>query len=271
MLRDAGRKLTFGGGRVLDPLPRRARSGDADRLLLLARLRGASPDEAATALVEASGEVQIDEISARVSGEVTEVEGTVRLDESVVSRARYDELVSRMRDLVARHHVSHPLERGVSRESLRNELGLEPGTFNALVTSDTEVVGDGPLVRGAAHGVVLDPAQQRARDELVAAIEGAGFAPPLEKDLGVDPSLLRALVDAGELVKIDGFFLTAEQARDARSRVRAAIESEGPRTVAEIRDLLGTTRKYAVPLCEWLDRTGATRRHGDTRALGPTP
>ena len=84
VLRDAGRKLTFGGGRVLDPLPRRARSGDADRLLLLERLRGASPDEAATALVEASGEVQIDEISARVSGEVTEVEGAVRLDESLV-------------------------------------------------------------------------------------------------------------------------------------------------------------------------------------------
>jgi selenocysteine-specific elongation factor len=271
VLRDAGRKLTFGGGRVLDPLPRRARSGDAERLLLLARLREASPEEAATALVEASGEVPVDEISARVSGEVSEIEGAVRLGELFVSRARYDELVARMRELVARHHASHPLERGVSRESLRNELGLEAGTFDALIASDTEVVGDGPLVKGAAHGVVLDPAQQRARDELVAAIEGAGFAPPLEKELGIDPSLLRALVDAGELVKIDGFFLTAEQARDARAKVRSAIETEGPRTVAEIRDLLGTTRKYAVPLCEWLDRTGATRRHGDTRALGPTP
>jgi selenocysteine-specific elongation factor len=271
VLRDAGRKLTFGGGRVLDPLPRRARSGDADRLLLLARLRGAAAEEAATAFVEATGEVPIDEVSARVSEEVAEVEGAVRLGDVLVSRARYDELVARMRDLVARHHASHPLERGVPRESLRNELELETGTFDALVASDSEVVGEGPLVRGTGHGVVLDPGQQRARDELVAAIEGAGFAPPLEKDLEVDRSLLRALVDAGELVKIDGFFLTADQARDARARVRAVIETDGPRTVAEIRDLLGTSRKYAVPLCEWLDRTGATRRNGDTRTLGPTP
>jgi len=53
--------------------------------------------------------------------------------------------------------------------------------------------------------------------------------------------------------------------------VRAHIEEHGPVTVAEIRDLLGTSRKYAVPLCEWLDQTGATLRRGDVRLLGPTP
>jgi Zn-dependent alcohol dehydrogenase len=50
-----------------------------------------------------------------------------------------------------------------------------------------------------------------------------------------------------------------------------AIGKSGPLTVAEVRDLLGTSRKYAVPLCEWLDQTGATLRRGDTRILGPNP
>jgi selenocysteine-specific elongation factor len=81
---------------------------------------------------------------------------------------------------------------------------------------------------------------------------------------------LRALTDAGELVKIGDFFLTTRQAAEARALVRARIEADGPMTVAAIRDLLNTSRKYAVPLCEWLDQTGATLRRGDLRILGPT-
>ena len=271
VLRDAGRKLTFGGGVVLDPLPSRARRGDADRLLLLERLRDAGPVEAAAALVDAEGALNVRELAARVSDEVPRVDGAVTLGDMVLSQTRYQETVARMRALVSAHHAARPLERGMPRAALRNELRLDAGTFDALVTSDHEIAVEGPLVRAADHGVVLDVEQRDARDGLVATIEAAGFAPPLEKELGVEPSLLRALVDAGELVKIDGFFLTSAQAQEARTRVRDAIEEAGPMTVAQIRDLLGTSRKYAVPLCEWLDRTGATRRQGDVRTLGPTP
>jgi selenocysteine-specific elongation factor len=80
---------------------------------------------------------------------------------------------------------------------------------------------------------------------------------------------LEALVEAGDLVKIGNFFLTAGSAADARRLVRERIGSEGPVTVAQIRDLLQTSRKYAVPLAEWLDATGATIRKGDLRLLGP--
>jgi selenocysteine-specific elongation factor len=271
VLRDAGRKLTFGGGEVLDPLPLRARRGDEDRLLLLERLRDASPDEVATALVESEGAMRADEIAARVSTEVPQVEGAVLLGDTYMSHARHAEVVARLHEVLSRHHAAQPLEKGMLREAVRAELDLDPAIFDALVDSDGEIAGEGPALRLATHGVVLDPEQQRARDELVGLVEAGGFTPPLEKELASDPSLVRALVEAGELVKIDGFFLTAEQARGARERVRSAIETEGPMTVAGIRDLLGTTRKYAVPLCEWLDRTGATRRNGDVRTLGPNP
>ena len=99
-------------------------------------------------------------------------------------------------------------------------------------------------------------------------IEGS---PRLLKDLGVDDKLLRALTDAGDITKIGDFYLSASAAAKARATVRAHIEAHGPITVAQIRDLLGTTRKYAVPLCEWLDDTGATIRRADLRHLGPHP
>lgn len=106
---------------------------------------------------------------------------------------------------------------------------------------------------------------------LIEKIDAGGFTPPMTKELGSDPALVRSLVASGDLVRIGDFHLTAAGAAEARRLVRAHIDSHGPMTVSEIRDLLGTTRKYAVPLCEWLDSTGTTKREGDLRTLGPTP
>jgi selenocysteine-specific elongation factor len=66
----------------------------------------------------------------------------------------------------------------------------------------------------------------------------------------------------------DGLYLHADAEAEMRRRVRDKLAEGGPGlTVAEVRDLLGTTRKYAVPLCEYLDRVAVTRREGDLRVL----
>ena len=157
------------------------------------------------------------------------------------------------------------------REALRQELRLEADVFDDLVERTDGVTEEGAGIRLSGHAVGLSPEQQAQRDRLIKTIEGGGFQPPLAAELQADPALVRSLMESGELVKIENFYLTADRAAEARSRVRRRIEDEGPVTVAQIRDLLGTTRKYAVPLCEWLDATGATIRRGDTRALGPHP
>jgi len=270
VLRDAGRVLTFGGGVVLDPLPRAARRSDTGHVAMLERLGSGDAGDAVSALLDAEGALTAEEVAIRV-GAAPELDGPVWLGNLLVSRTAYEELLSRTHSALLQHHAQRPLERGMARETLRAQIDLEPGAFDALLDTDADVVADGALIRLRTHGVTLDPEQQRMRDRLIAMIEDAGFTPPMEKDLDADPALLRSLVESGELVRIDGFFLTPALAAEARSRVRAAITNEGPKTVAEIRDLLGTSRKYAVPLCEWLDRTGATRRRGDLRDLGPTP
>ncbi len=159
----------------------------------------------------------------------------------------------------------------MAREALRAETGLSPQTFDALLGSLDGIVQEGAKVRLATHAVALSPAEQQVRDAILDKIEGSGFTPPLAKELDANPALLRALTERGEVVKVGDFYLTKTQAAEARSRVRAEIEHRGPLTVAQIRDLLATSRKYAVPLCEWLDSTGATRRQGDVRVLGPKP
>jgi selenocysteine-specific elongation factor len=188
-----------------------------------------------------------------------------------VSPAELTRLTEQVTDVLAQHHAAHPLDKGMPREVARAAVGLPPDAFDALIDLVSDVVEEGALIRSSAHRVALDPEQEAARGELIATIEAGGFSPPLTDELHVDPALLRTLVDTGELVRIGDFHLTGGRAAEARTKVRARIEDGGPVTVADIRDLLGTTRKYAVPLCEWLDATGATRRQADHRTLGPTP
>ena len=158
----------------------------------------------------------------------------------------------------------------MSKEALRAELDLSAPAFGDLLERTEAIVEEDALVRLAAHRVELNPEQARARTELMGQIEGS-FSPPFAKELDADQDLIRSLLQSGDLVRIGDFYLSGAQAAEARRLVRERIEKDGPQTVAQIRDLLGTTRKYAVPLCEWLDSTGATRRQGDTRALGPRP
>jgi selenocysteine-specific elongation factor len=266
VLRDAGRAVIFGGGEVLDPLPAPVRASDARRRALLERLGG---DDALSALVEDAGTIDRDDALLRAGA--PDAGAIPSLGHLLVSPARRDELKTIAARALAAHHRDHPLERGAAREQVRAATGLEPDAFDALIEMMEEVVGDGALLHLAEHSVDLSPEHQRARARLVETIEAAGFNPPLAKDLGADAALVRALIERGDLVNIGDFYLTGEQARRAREIVRSAIENDGPITVAQIRDLLGTTRKYAVPLCEWLDGTGATRRRGDVRALGPNP
>jgi len=270
VLRDAGRRLSFGGGVVLDPLATRVQRSDRNRLALLHRLAGASESEGLTALIEAEGQLPAHEAALR-TGYSGMAEGVVRLDDLLVSTRRLEELQATIHRLLDEHHAANPLESGMTRAAVRAETGLEPGVFDALVETLDDVASDGALLRLESHAVSMSPEQQQARDRVMAEIQSEGFTPPLAKDLDADSALLRALVDSGELVRIGDFYLTSSQAIDARSRVRSAIETSGPLTVAQIRDLLGTSRKYAVPLCEWLDQTGATLRQGDTRILGPRP
>jgi len=109
-----------------------------------------------------------------------------------------------------------------------------------------------------------------------AAAPAAGFQPPEPKEFanqaGGNASAIRDIFEVavaeGFLVKVtDEIYLHADTDAAMRSRVRERLRTGPGASVAEIRDLLGTTRKYAVPICEYLDRSGITRREGDLRVL----
>jgi selenocysteine-specific elongation factor len=127
--------------------------------------------------------------------------------------------------------------------------GIEVAQLRAALGDDT---GESPLD---------DPAARKLLD----ALDAEPFAPSPPDD----PALVRALVRAGALVDLDGVIFSTTALDDARQRIAAAVVERGELTVADARDLLGTTRKFILPILNRMDAEGVTRRRGDLRIPGP--
>ena len=151
---------------------------------------------------------------------------------------------------------------------------MSPSAVNRLI-QQKRVVGDLRRIARADHKPKLSANLRKLKERVVAAYQEAAFQPPeptsFANQAGGHASNLKDLFEVcvadGDLVPItDALYLHAEAEATMRQRVRDKLAGGGPGlTVAEIRDLLGTSRKFAVPFCEYLDRVGATRREGDLR------
>ena len=128
-------------------------------------------------------------------------------------------------------------------------------------------------IKLAGHQPILDEKQQKAMDAIEAEYREAGASPPfaseIEKRLGHESqALITLLLESGRLVNVttDIHFHSAAL-QDAENKLRAYLESHGQMTVAQFRDLVGSSRKYVVPLLEYFDKKRVTRRAGDVRKL----
>ena len=135
----------------------------------------------------------------------------------------------------------------------------------ALSDAPAFVIEHGVVRRADQVGVLEDTAARTLLD----ALEAMPLAPPAPTDVGASPALVRALARAGMVVDLDGVVFATSALDDARARIaRLAVERETI-TIADIRDLLGTSRKYVLPIVNRMDAEGVTRRRGDLRIPGP--
>jgi len=275
VLRDAGRRETAGGGEVLEP--HASHIGRRDPALVMgARRRMEATDRAEylTILIDEEGALPRREITLRAGLRPQELgDGAgIWLETAVFSKLRFAELEGSVVEALEDHQESHPLEPGMPREAVRTAVGLDSRTFDDLLDELSRrqvVVAEGTFLRTPEHAPLPTGP---ARDALIREVEGGGSSPPTIPELEErhDPALIRALVRTGELTQISPEIVyPAARLEEIKRGVAEHIESSGPLTVAAFRDLFGTTRKYAVPLLEYLDQAGFTRRQGDVRILGP--
>jgi selenocysteine-specific elongation factor len=168
-----------------------------------------------------------------------------------------------LRSAVSHHHEEHPETAGLPIGDAARATGLDAAQVEALAGNDPDLVVTRGCVRARDHAGTA--ATSDAGRTLLEAIRDAPFAPPPPDDV----ALARTLVREGVLVEVGGIYFASEALADARVRVIAALESRGSLTIADAREVLGSTRKYVVPIMNHLDATGVTRRRGDDRIPGP--
>lgn len=294
ILRSYSPVTTIGGGLILDSHPRKHRHHQGAVLENLGVRERGVPRELAPLVVEERGlplswrellfwtELREDGLekalaellSRKEMVEIAGDSGPLYVTPSLLASLR-----ERMVALTGELHESNPLKPGIEKEALRRRLDAELAVdvFEALLRSAVsagELEVEAGRVRVAGKGRSLSRQDSEARDELLRSIRAGGFTPPLFKEMaeatGLDKGKLRdllgILLEEGEIEQVNPeYFVATGRIAEAEERIRSHLASIGRLGVADVRDMLGASRKYAIPLLEYFDRKRVTRRDGDYR------
>lgn len=197
----------------------------------------------------------------------------------------YD-LCSRAKFEIEEFHKSEPLSKGIQREALRDCIAgfLPNDVFHAIVNSlesSGSVIVDKDIVRTSAYQTILSPSETLLREKLCSIYTDAGLEVPKFEEALADAANIAKLdtrtarkifsqfLDSGEIVKVTDDFYFAKSAIDPLVEMMQQMAATGDRTidVAQFKDLAGVSRKYAIPLLEYFDRTHVTARSGDKRII----
>jgi selenocysteine-specific elongation factor len=182
-------------------------------------------------------------------------------------------LTRRTESILTEHHMAFPLRLGMPREELKSRLGLDARAYSSFLAAAVRqgVVKDvGGRVALSGHQVVLGERAKAGVERLLARFAASPEAPPSYKEAleAVGEEVLAHVIESGVLVQVSAeVLLEGEAYRRMEDRVKQALSGGGTISVAEVRDLFRTSRKYALALMEHLDATGVTVREGDVRRL----
>jgi len=286
ILRVPSPATTVAGGVIVDSAPRRHRRRDAVVLSDLGLRERADPG---TAVVLELGKhawgLSEPELGRRLGRSNLQLAYTLapvadrgairRLASRWVTREQWERLSSRVTTALNAYHQAQPLRSGMSKEELRSRTGIPAELFApalSSLSSDGLVVERNGEVAAAGHRQGLTLEQESAAGALLADLERQPFNPPPLADLvrrhQLPPALLQYLVTQGRVVRVNDDTVFARSAYDdAVRRLRTHLAEHRTLTVAAARDVLGSSRRYVLPLLEWLDAQKITRRVGDDRIL----
>jgi selenocysteine-specific elongation factor len=284
---------TIGGGMILDVSPpRRTRLSDDERALLEALLEGDLASAVRLLLVSRAVPMSSADVAASLG--VSRASAADQLNRAGFDRLKVgnethfvapgvlDSLTSDIEEGLLAFHAENPTESGIATAALRDRVHrrLDARIFDALL-GVAEQLGRASVDGGRAFhpkaAVGAQSAEASAAQALLRQLDEAGLQPPgvaelaatAKADVGVTRKVLGKLANEGAIVRVatDMYFATSayELAR-ARLRTALAAAPDGA-TAAQLREALGVSRKYAIPLLEYLDAQGFTKREGDLRHL----
>jgi len=280
VVRESGRGETVAGGVVLDTGPP-ARPG-VDPVARLTSRASATRDELPTRLVEERGAIRAADAYGLTGSRAA---GGTAVGEWLVTDMLRASVEASVVKALAAYHVEHPLDAGADLTVARRAVGAvlraarapaDVALADAFLDDMSErgvTAQEATAIRLASHRVALEERSADV-DRLLAAISGAAEAtPPTVKELmaaGVARDVIDAAAREGLVVRLTPDIVVTPA---LVARAEATIRESGTEgiTVSALRAALGTSRKYAVPLMEWFDQRGVTRRDGDVRFVREPP
>jgi len=273
---------TIGGGILLDAHPgrrhRRFRPESIERFQSLAQ---SNPEELLLRTIIRSGPSQAKVLLDMVG--LPEKDGQIYLQslidsgriislgKTLVASSAVAELSERIVMELVEFHKEEPLREGMDKEALRSRLQASPPVFNyarELLIDSERITEAGTLLRRPEHHVEFTSGQERSISELLGRMEELGVQSPSVKECkaAVGESVYFALVDQGRLKPISEDVVYSSALYEGLvTRLVEFLRAHGSISAAEARDVLGTSRKYAIALLEHLDELRITRRSGDIR------
>jgi len=286
ILRVPSPAATVAGGVIVDRAPRRHRRRDPGVIRDLAARENADPATAAVlelgkhpwGLMDGELASYIGIPSSRLVQVLTPLadRGVLRrLPSGWLGRDQWEGLRSRVTTSLEVYHQAQPLRRGMPKEELRSRTGIRADRFAEVLgalADEGVVVERGSEVAAATHRQSLSLEQETVIGAFLAELEMRPFNPPPLGDLlrrhPLTAALLQYLVADGRIVRVNDDTVFARSAYDeAVERLRTHLTNHRTLTVAAARDVLGSSRRYVLPLLEWLDAQKITRRVGDDRIL----
>ncbi|MCA1841510.1 MAG: SelB C-terminal domain-containing protein, partial [Actinobacteria bacterium] len=271
IIREAGRRRTLGGGRVLETRPPQG-GGLVLRQAAHARVEVADPAGYLLVLLAEQGSIRKDEVGLLTGLDFDEAmaKDATLLANFLMAPGVYSRATNQITQAVAAHHLTHPLDVGLPKVAARDATGLKADLFDDIITvmrehGEIDVEGGALKIKGF-QPEETNPEKERLLTELDSSSPSVPSLDELRSRFGAD--LIKTLLHRGAIVQIsDTLAYSSEWLEETKSKISRRAEDLGPFTVAEFRDLVGTTRKYAVPLLEFFDRTGFTQRDGDLRTV----
>ena len=283
---------TIAGGTILDPLPPRRGVRTAAGIARLQRLRQSEQDAVMAAIEEAGlCGLPLPQLSGRMGVASNQRQALVErlvhaslaseIGGTLVAASRLSAVEEAVVAAVTRYHASHPLEEGMPREEARERLFARaplPVFEHVLrVLTDRKRIIARDRIALAGHNVALTHDEARARDAMVETLRAAKLTPPdpsmLATQIGVPLEVVTRiatlLVRRSELVRAGDLLFHESAMKQLKSEIQSLKQSGVTDTidVASFKDRYNITRKYAIPLLEYLDRERVTKRVGDARKI----
>jgi selenocysteine-specific elongation factor len=275
---------TIGGGEILDPHPSRRKKKEAiEDLVIIAK--GNLKDKIEVKLKKShfSG-CSISEIEGWIQADIPEIKSAVQVllkegkliksHDVLFHKDNFDLFKEAIKSTLSRFHKENPLKSGMSKEELRAKMPMPASRFSELISMIDDIAVERDMLRLKNFRVSLTHGNEDVKAKIISILNNEGFQPPLKSELAQRLSinekeitdLLKLLVKEGAVVRInDSTYITIEKYNKMISILKNFYLKKKEMSVSEFRDILGTSRKYALPLLEYLDSNKITLRVGDIR------